>query len=279
MFIKSKDNPNAHLTVKERQHASFPTRHLHQNGYLHGRILDFGCGLGRDVTFLQQNGYEVEGYDPYYAKEFPKGKFDTIICNYVLNVLMPEEQAGVLMEVSELLKPSGTAYFTVRRDIAKNGFRYNPKKRCEVYQCNVKLNQKSILLAKHCEIYEYRHFNQPLIRTPKACPFCQPIAERRLITETATVYATSDRYSTIKGHSLIIPKRHTFDYFSLRFKEQQAIWLVVNRVKQILTKEHQPEGFNIRINNGKVAGQSVPHVHIHLIPRYEGDGVEDFVKT
>lgn len=279
MFIKSKDNPNSHLTVKQREYASFPTRHLYENGYLQGRILDFGCGLGKDVEFLRQKKLEVEGYDPYYAKEFPEGKFDTIICNYVLNVLMPEEQAGVLMEISELLKPTGRAYFTVRRDIPKSGFRYHTQHQCNVYQCKVRLPYKSILSANHCEIYEYRHFNQAVTRTQKACPFCQPIAERRLITETATVYATSDRYSTVKGHSLIIPKRHTFDYFSLRFREQQAIWLVVNRVKQILNKEHQPEGFNIRINNGKVAGQSVPHVHIHLIPRYEGDGVEDFVKV
>ncbi len=277
MFIKSKQNPNSHLTVENRQKSSFPTRHLHQNGYLEGRILDFGCGLGKDVEFLQQKGYEVEGYDPYYFAEFPKGKFDTIICHYVLNVLMPEEQAGVLMEVSELLKPTGTAYFTVRRDIKKSGFRYHPKQRCDVYQCNVKLNQKSILLAEHCEIYEYRHFNQIGFRGENSCPFCKPLAERTLLTESATVYATNDRRPISKGHSLIIPKRHTFDYFSLRFKEQQAIWLVVNRVKQLLTQQYQPEGFNIRINNGPIAGQTIPHVHIHLIPRYEGDGVEDFV--
>jgi len=279
MFIKSKQNPNSHKTVENRQTSSFPTRHLHQNGYLEGRVLDFGCGSGKDVEFLKQKGYDVEGYDPYYFTEFPKGKFDTILCHYVLNVLMPEEQAGVLMEIAELLKPTGSAYFTVRRDIAKSGFRYHTQHQCNVYQCKVRLPYKSILLAKHCEIYEYRHFNQAIVRTQNSCPFCQPIAERRLITETTTVYATSDRYSTIRGHSLIIPKRHTFDYFSLRFKEQQAIWLVTNRVKQILTQEFQPDGFNIRINNGPIAGQSVPHVHIHLIPRYEGDGVEDFVKV
>lgn len=279
MFIKSKNNPNAHLTVKERQKSSFPTRHLLQNGYLEGRILDFGCGTGKDVEFLKQKGCDVEGYDPYYAADFPKGKFDTIICHYVLNVLMPEEQAGVLMEISELLKPTGTAYFTVRRDIKKSGFRYHTKKHCEVYQCKVRLPYKSILLADHCEIYEYRHFNQRIFRSEKGCPFCQPIAERQIITESATVYATNDRHPISKGHSLIIPKRHTFDYFSLRFKEQQAIWLVVNRVKQLLTEQYQPKGFNIRINNGPIAGQTIPHVHIHLIPRYEGDGVEDFVKV
>ncbi|MCA9982497.1 MAG: methyltransferase domain-containing protein, partial [Anaerolineales bacterium] len=80
-----------------------------------GRTLDFGCGLGADVAFLAAQGVDITGYDPHYAPTYPTEQFDTIMCHYVLNVLLPEEQAYVLMAISELLKPSGRAFFTVRR--------------------------------------------------------------------------------------------------------------------------------------------------------------------
>jgi len=69
-------------------------------------------------------GYNVTGYDPHYAPDQPKGKFDTIVCLYVLNVLLPKEQEYVLMSISELLLPEGSAYFAVRRDIQRDGFRF-----------------------------------------------------------------------------------------------------------------------------------------------------------
>ena len=110
-----KNNP--HLTAKERTTLSFPTRWLMQNNLLKGEILDFGCGFGFDTDELQKAGFNIVGYDNYYRPEYPTKRFDTIICNYVLNVLEPKDQAQVLMKVSELLKPTGTAYFTVRRDL------------------------------------------------------------------------------------------------------------------------------------------------------------------
>jgi 2-polyprenyl-3-methyl-5-hydroxy-6-metoxy-1,4-benzoquinol methylase len=61
--------------------------------------------------------FQRKGYDNYYRIDYPKKRFDTVICNYVLNVLEPEEQVDVLMSVSELLKPTGTAYFAIRRDL------------------------------------------------------------------------------------------------------------------------------------------------------------------
>jgi hypothetical protein len=103
MIFQSPNNPNSHLTVKERENVSFPTRVLWERNQLTGEILDFGCGLGKDISFLQEKGFNVEGYDPYYAPQYPEKQYD-IICNYVLNVLLPEEQAHVFMAVSELLK-------------------------------------------------------------------------------------------------------------------------------------------------------------------------------
>ncbi len=114
-IVKGK-NYNSFLTAKQRDKVSFPTNALFKKNKIRGRILDFGCGFGKDVDFLKSKKLEVQGYDPHFLPKQPKGKFDTIICNYVLNVLLWEEQLNVLMLVSELLKPNGKAYFSVRRD-------------------------------------------------------------------------------------------------------------------------------------------------------------------
>jgi len=276
MFIlRSPRNPNSHLTIKERQFPSYPVRQLLAMGRIHGKVLDFGCGLGMDVSFLRQNGFDTTGYDPYYAPEIPNTKFDTILCTYVLNVLLPEEQAQVLMAVAELLKPTGKAYFTVRRDVKRNGFRTHTKLGVQVYQCNVVLPYRSVLKTKFCEIYEYQHFNQiQNLPNPSACPFCAPSQEVELITESATAYALFDKYPVSPGHALIIPKQHIADYFQLPERIKTACWLMVDRVKMLLMQRFQPDGFNVGINVGNVAGQTIQHAHIHLIPRYRGD-VED----
>lgn len=271
MITQSPRNPNSHLTVKDRKWLSFPTKFLLDHGLVRNRVLDFGCGTGTDVAFLRGQGFDVTGYDPYYASDYPTGRFDTILCHYVLNVLLPEEQVQVLMAVSELLQPSGKAYFTVRRDIKRSGFRNHKEQNVKVYQCNVVLPFKSLLLADHCEIYEYQHFNQLPQTAEAACPFCHPSSARELLSESATVYAILDKYPVSLGHSLIIPKAHIGSYFDLSDKHRTACWLMVDRVKMLLTARFNPDGFNIGVNVGDAAGQTVPHVHIHLIPRYIGD--------
>lgn len=271
MIVQSPNNPYSHLTIKEREWPSFPTKHLQSHGLIKGRVLDFGCGTGVDVEFLQGKGHDVIGYDPYYAPDYPTGRFDTILCHYVLNVLLPEEQVAVLMAVSELLEPGGKAYFTVRRDIKRNGFRVHAKHNQKVYQCNVVLPFKSLVQAEHCEVYEYQHFNQIPRPNRAECPFCHPDPERELLSESATVYALLDRYPVSPGHALIIPKQHMNSYFELSDRVRTACWLMVSRVQTILSQRFRPEGFNVGINVGAVAGQTVPHVHIHLIPRYPGD--------
>src|SRR5680860_333729 len=116
-------NPNSHLTAKERENLSFPAKILFNQNLLVGDVLDFGCGFGNDVKLLNAKGINIEGYDKHYFPEYPSKKFDTIICFYVLNVLLPEEQATVLMELSQLVKPNGKVYFAVRRDLQFEGFR------------------------------------------------------------------------------------------------------------------------------------------------------------
>jgi len=266
-----KSNPNSHLTAKERNTLSFPAKLLLNKNLFDGDILDFGCGFGNDVKLLKAKGIKIEGYDKFHFPNYPSKKFDTIICFYVLNVLLPEEQTTVLMELSQLVKPNGKVYIAVRRDLEFEGFRTHKIHQRKTYQCNVTLNSKSIFKNENCEIYEYQHYTQ-LKRTQNPnCPFCNPELETELIVESATAYAIYDKFPVSNGHALIIPKRHCVDYFDLTFKEQSACVFLMNTVKEIVSKKFNPDGFNIGVNIGEKAGQTINHVHIHLIPRYDGD--------
>lgn len=264
-------NPYNHLTAKERETLSFPAKLLFNKSLLVGDVLDFGCGFGKDVELLKAKGINITGYDKHYFPKYPTKKFDTIICFYVLNVLLQEEQATVLMQLSQLVKPTGKVYFAVRRDLQFEGFRTHKVHQKQTYQCNVKLAYKSIFKNENCEIYEYRHFNQLNRKENSTCPFCNPDSERELIVESATAFAMFDKFPVSNGHALIIPKKHCSDYFDLTFREQSACMFMLNTVKGILKKKLNPDGFNFGINVGESAGQTVSHVHIHLIPRYKGD--------
>ncbi|MCC8176877.1 MAG: methyltransferase domain-containing protein [Bacteroidales bacterium] len=149
-----------YLTAIKRTDISAPTRFLLKQKLVKGRTLDFGCGYGYDTDELLKQGYDIIGYDYYYRPDYPEEKFDTIICNYVLNVLEPYAQAEVLMNVSNLLKPRGTAYFAVRRDLTEEGFRIHAIHKEYTYQCNVILPFPSLAKNKSFELYQYNHFNQ-----------------------------------------------------------------------------------------------------------------------
>ena len=100
------------------------------------------------------------------------------------------------------------------------------------------------------------------------CIFCRKVD---LIYEGDLIYISQDRYPVSPGHVLIVPKRHVPEYFDCTKHEITELWESVNLAKEIIEKDHKPDSYNIGINVSKVAGQSVPHTHIHLIPRYEGD--------
>ncbi|MBW4612573.1 MAG: HIT domain-containing protein [Desmonostoc vinosum HA7617-LM4] len=270
--MKQQKNQFSHLTAIERTHLSFPAQFLLNQNRLQGKILDFGCGFGHDVKVLHHKGCDITGYDPYYFPQYPHEKFDTIICSYVLNVLFPEEQAHVIMEVSHLLKPGGKAYFAVRRDIKREGFREHYIHKKPTYQCVVKLPFSSIHLDEHREFYEYTHYNHQR-NSPNKCIFCNPHRHLKLLTESATAYAIFDGYPLSKGHVLVIPKRHVSNYFDLPFKEQSACWLMANKIQQILKTEFAPDGFNVGMNINREAGQNIMHTSVHIIPRYKNDTV------
>ena len=260
-----------YLTAIKRTNLSVPTRFLKDNNLLKGRILDFGCGYGFDTDELHRQGYNITGYDYYYRPDFPEGKFDTIICNYVLNVLEPYAQAEVMMNVTNLLKPDGTAYFAVRRDLKEEGFRLHAIHRQYTYQCNVKLPFKSLECNSSYELYQYNHFNKLPRMENTVCPFCRLARRVEIICETATCVAFYDGYPVSPGHALIIPKRHVASYFDLTNHEREAMNVMLQFVKQKIDERFHPDGYNIGINVNEAAGQSVFHVHMHLIPRYKGD--------
>lgn len=101
-----------------------------------------------------------------------------------------------------------------------------------------------------------------------SCPFCDAEGE---VFGNALAYAKYDAFPVSPGHLLIIPRRHAADWFALTEEEEQAVFSLVREAKQMLDAQFSPNGYNIGINCGEAAGQTIFHVHVHLIPRYAGD--------
>lgn len=101
-------------------------------------------------------------------------------------------------------------------------------------------------------------------------PF-HPIAPERLLLETQRCVAFLDTKPASKGHALVVAKIVTASLFDLPVELQTELWEAVRRVREILIERFRPDGFNIGINDGAAAGQTVPHAHMHIIPRYLND--------
>lgn len=84
-------------------------------------------------------------------------------------------------------------------------------------------------------------------------------------------YSARDSFAVSPGHTLVIPRRHVASFFELAPEEVQACMDLICEEKKLLDEEFQPDGYNIGVNIGASAGQSIFHVHIHVIPRYTGD--------
>ena len=107
-----------------------------------------------------------------------------------------------------------------------------------------------------------------------SCPFCEIICgdiADRIIDQNNLAVVVRDGFPISHGHTLIIPKRHIASYFEATEDEKQSILGLLDKQKLALDEEHSPAAYNIGINDGIAAGQTVSHLHIHLIPRYEGD--------
>lgn len=102
------------------------------------------------------------------------------------------------------------------------------------------------------------------------CPFCHPEAQE-VVLRNELWYARWDKYPVNKGHLLIISLRHISSYFETTEEEKQRMLALIEECKRLLDRDYHPDGYNIGINIGPDAGQTIMHLHVHLIPRYRGD--------
>ena len=104
----------------------------------------------------------------------------------------------------------------------------------------------------------------------KPCAFCT-LVPTRIIGENEFAVVVRDSFPVSPGHTLVIPRRHTGSFFELGAEERAAMLALLEIARAGVDAEFRPDGYNIGINDGPAAGQTVPHLHIHLIPRYAGD--------
>ena len=102
------------------------------------------------------------------------------------------------------------------------------------------------------------------------CPFCV-VGRDEILIAHPLAFARRDSYPITNGHTLIIPQRHTVSFFDTTEEERKAMLALLDQAKVLLDREHKPDGYNIGINDGQAAGQTVMHLHIHIVPRCRGD--------
>lgn len=100
------------------------------------------------------------------------------------------------------------------------------------------------------------------------CIFCNP---SKVIVNGQYAYSKLDEFPVSKGHCLVIPKRHVKTIWELTDEELKDLYTVMKQTDDWIFEWYHPDGENIGINEGQAAGQTIPHLHIHIIPRYEGD--------
>jgi len=233
-----------------------------------GAILDYDGLLQPYYSQISNLGCTLTTYDPNKLYELANTPFDTIICS------IPQGQYStlnaMLIDSSMLLQPTGTAYFIVSENVhtitEDNRLTHSIDK-------HISIDFPGLNIFNHGEgaIYAYTHYNAFKPQQQANCPFCTPTQQHRLIAESHTSFAIYDNYPVSPGHALIIPKQHLANYFDLPWCYQSDCWQLLQRVQGILQHKHRPDGYNVGINVQEAAGQSVAHIHIHLIPRYQGD--------
>ena len=103
-----------------------------------------------------------------------------------------------------------------------------------------------------------------------SCAFCA-LPATRIIQRNDSALVIRDGFPVSPGHTLVVARRHVHSFFELTSLERTDLLSLLDTARTGLVQEFSPDAFNIGINDGPAAGQTVPHVHIHLIPRYVGD--------
>ena len=131
------------------------------------------------------------------------------------------------------------------------------------YSCNA--------MKQDRDTTDFRSVNEMYSKRELGCPFCDPSA-RKLLHENKLSVCVADEFPVTTCHSLVFPRRHVSDFFDLTPAERNSVDALLNlRRKQITENDVSVSGFNVGINNGETAGQTVMHAHVHLIPRRSGD--------
>ena len=103
-----------------------------------------------------------------------------------------------------------------------------------------------------------------------ACPFCDPDPDR-VFLRSDLIMGLWDKYPVSPGHALLVPRRHVAGWFDASEEERHALTAALDIARERILERHRPDGFNIGVNSGEAAGQTIFHLHVHLIPRYQGD--------
>ena len=105
----------------------------------------------------------------------------------------------------------------------------------------------------------------------EACIFCKRAGQPQLLAGNDLAVAFPAGFPVSPGHALIVPRRHEPDFFSLTGAEQAAMMALVDPVRRALAERFSPDAYNLGVNAGRAAGQTILHTHLHVIPRYAGD--------
>ncbi len=115
----------------------------------------------------------------------------------------------------------------------------------------------------------------------KGCLFCEKDdpEKNKVICENDMAYSRWDNFPISKGHAQVVPKRHVVSFFDLKSDELVQIFGLLKETKQLIDERFHPDGYNLGVNEGEVAGRRINHLHIHMVPRYFGDQLESKIKV
>ena len=102
------------------------------------------------------------------------------------------------------------------------------------------------------------------------CPFCR-VDKLKILFENEQCFVVRDGFPVTPGHTLVVTRRHVASLFDATQAERQCLLAALDAAKELLDIDIKPEGYNVGINDGISAGQTVPHLHVHVIPRFRGD--------
>jgi len=287
-----------HLTALTRSTLSAPVQLLFRHGLLPPgtAVFDYGCGRGGDVAGLAANGFTAHGWDPHFAADQPIFEADVVNLGFVVNVIeYPAERVDALHKAFKLARRAmsvGSCCTGVNRLVDRSA---TASSRLATRSRSTSHRQSSTTSSSRCSTRKSSGFATPSrsclptgqprkrsteclagvlyalkMSTTGLCPFCA-LPSARILLHNDLAVVVRDAYPVSPGHTLVIPVRHVASFFDTTADERSALLSLMDAAKWSLQTELEPAGYNIGINDGPSAGQTVGHLHVHLIPRYLGD--------